>query len=164
MPGGIQNIDAEAIKLKLHGRGGHGDAALLLNVHPVRGGVLVAFACFHAAGGTNGASIEQELFRQGGFTGVRVRNNGEGSPLFYLIVQHGGKFRRLDCGQHDIPPGCNFRFTQVFILQPQSQRCQGLRRLKHGFFAQGYAEKSRGKSCLRRLLAAGCCTGQGAWV
>mgnify|MGYP000255446597 CR=1 FL=1 len=38
MAGGVQNVDAEAVVLKLHHGGRDGNTALLLNLHPVGGG------------------------------------------------------------------------------------------------------------------------------
>ena len=128
MAGSIQNINAVAIKLKLHGGGRNGNTALLFNIHPVGGGVLIAFAGLHAAGGANRATVKQEFFRQGCLTGVRVRNDGEGSPFFHLIMQHGGKFRRLNCGQHGTPPKVHLSFTQALILHRKTQYCQEIYR------------------------------------
>ena len=76
--GGIQNVDVVSVKLELHGRGGDGDAALLLDVHPVAGGVLVALAGLDGARGADRARVEQQLFGQRRLAGVRVGDDGEG--------------------------------------------------------------------------------------
>ena len=75
---GVQNVDAVAVILKLHHRRRDGNTTLLLNLHPVGSccpGVLLSLD--HTRLG-DGAAVEQELLRQGGFTGVRVRNDGKG--------------------------------------------------------------------------------------
>ena len=77
MAGGIEDVDVVAVKLELHGRGGHGNAALFLDIHPVAGGVFVALAGFDGTGGANRARIKQQLFGQRRFTGVGVGDNGE---------------------------------------------------------------------------------------
>ena len=96
--GGIQNVDAESVIFKLHGRRGDRNAALLFNVHPVGSGVFVALASLNTAGRPNGSAVKQELFGQGRFAGVRVRNNGKGSPLFHLLMQHVAESLCITCG------------------------------------------------------------------
>ena len=75
--GGVENVDVIAVKFKLHGRGGHGNAALFLDIHPVAGGMFVALAGFDGTGGANRARIQQQLFGQRRFAGVRVGDNGK---------------------------------------------------------------------------------------
>ena len=75
--GGVEDVDVVTVELKLHGRGSDGNAALFLDVHPVAGGVFVALAGFDGTGGANRARIEQQLFGQRRFAGVRVGDNGE---------------------------------------------------------------------------------------
>ena len=79
MAGGIQNVDAEAVVLELHHGAGDGNAALLFDLHPVGGGSLGPLA-LDLAGLRDGAAVKQELFRQCGLTGVRVRNDSECPP------------------------------------------------------------------------------------
>ena len=79
MAGGIQNIDAEAVMLELHDGAGDGNAALFFDLHPVGGGSLGPLA-LDLAGLRDGAAVKQELFRQCGLTGVRVRNDSECPP------------------------------------------------------------------------------------
>ena len=50
MPGGIENIDAVAVILKLHDRGGNGDPALLFNFHPVGNSMPCVFLPLYRAG------------------------------------------------------------------------------------------------------------------
>ena len=74
--GGVQDVDAEAVVLELQHRGRDGDAALLLNFHPVGGGGAGALA-LDLAGLGNGAAVQQEFFRQGRLAGVRVRDDAK---------------------------------------------------------------------------------------
>ena len=74
MTGCIQNVDAIPLVLELHHRRRDGDAALTLDLHPVRGGGFGAFA-FDLAGLGYSAAVQQEFFSQGGFSGVGVRND-----------------------------------------------------------------------------------------
>ena len=76
----VQNVDAEALILKLHDRRRDRDAALLFDFHPVghRGtGILLAL---DRARLRDGPAVEQKFFCQCGFTGVRVRNDRERPP------------------------------------------------------------------------------------
>ena len=78
--GGVQNVDAETVVLELEHRGGHGDAALFLDLHPVGHsgpGILLAL---DLAGLGDGPAVEQELFRQGGLAGVGVGDDGKRPP------------------------------------------------------------------------------------
>ena len=85
MARGVQNVDAEAAVLELHDGGGDGDAALLLNLHPVGGGGLGTLA-LDLAGLGDGTAVEQEFFRQSGFTGIGVGNDGKGTaPADFLF-------------------------------------------------------------------------------
>ena len=77
---GVENVDAVAVVGELQHRGGHGDAALFFNFHPVgNGGPAVFLALDHACLG-DGAAVEQELLGQGGLTGVGVGDDGKGTP------------------------------------------------------------------------------------
>ena len=80
MAGGVQNVDAEAVVLKLHHGGRDGNTALLFDLHPVGGGGAGIFLALDHACLSDGAAVEQEFFGQGGFTGVGVRNDGKGTP------------------------------------------------------------------------------------
>ena len=89
MAGGIEDIDMIAVEVELHGRGRDRNAALLLDFHPVRGGVMRGLARLDRAGLTNRAAVEQQLFGQRGFTGVRVRDDGECAPALHLRLEFG---------------------------------------------------------------------------
>ena len=79
MARGVQNVDAEAVVLELHDGAGDGNAALLFDLHPVGGSGLGPLA-LDLAGLGDGAAVEQEFFRQCGFTGVGVGDDGECPP------------------------------------------------------------------------------------
>ena len=92
MAGRIQYVDAEAVKVELHRRGSHRDAALLFDLHPVRGGVAGGLARLDRAGQADGSAVEQQFFRQRGLARVRVGDDGERAPACHfrrkLRVQH----------------------------------------------------------------------------
>ncbi len=85
--GGVQDVDALALVVELQHRGRDRDAALLFDVHPVGHRVLGALFAFDRAGGLDGAPVQQQFFRQRGFTGVRVRDDRKGTPAFDLFAQ-----------------------------------------------------------------------------
>ena len=89
---GVQDVDAVALILELHHRGGDGNAALLLDLHPVGGGCPGVLLALDLACLGDGSAVEQELLRQGRLTGVRVGDNGEGAAaldLRFVIRQKG---------------------------------------------------------------------------
>ncbi len=86
MAGGIQNIDAEPAVLELHNGGGDGDAALLLDLHPVGGGGTGILLALDDTGLSNGTAVEQEFFGQGGLTGIGVGDDGKGPTAGNLFV------------------------------------------------------------------------------
>ena len=75
--GGIEDVDAGAVVGELQHRGGNGNTALLLDVHPVRDGMLGRALALDRAGGLNAAGIEQQLLGKRGLTGVRVADDRE---------------------------------------------------------------------------------------
>ena len=85
--GGIEDVDAAAAVLELHDRGGDGDAALLLDLHPVgHGGAAVLFALDGARLG-DGPAVEQEFFSQSGLAGVRMRDDRKRPPPADFFTQ-----------------------------------------------------------------------------
>ena len=84
MAGGVQDVDAEALILELQDGRGDRDAALLLDLHPVRHGGAGVLLALDLPGLGDGPAVEQELFGQGGLTGVGVGDDGEGSSSFDL--------------------------------------------------------------------------------
>ncbi len=75
----IQQIDDAIIEWELHHRGGHRDAALLLQAHPIGGRVTRRLAALDGAGHLDGAAEQQQFFGQRGFAGVGVGDDGKSS-------------------------------------------------------------------------------------
>ena len=82
---GIENVDAIPLVLKLHHRGGDGNAALLFQCHPVGYGVMVAGLALDASRRLDRAPVKEELFGQGGLARVRVRDDGKGAAAVDLL-------------------------------------------------------------------------------
>ena len=85
--GGVEDVDAVSLEVKLHDRAGDRDAALLLDLHPVGGGGPGVFLALDGARQLDGPAVEQELFGEGGFTGVRVGDDCECTPFFDFFTQ-----------------------------------------------------------------------------
>ena len=85
MARGVQNIDAIAVMGKLHDGGGDGDAALFLDLHPVRRGGTGSLA-LDLTGLGDGPAVEQELFRQRSLAGIGVGDNGERAAALDLLL------------------------------------------------------------------------------
>ena len=75
--GGIEDVDAGAVVGELQNRGSNGDTALLLDVHPVRDGMLGRALALDRAGSLDAAGIEQQFLGKRGLTGVRVADDRE---------------------------------------------------------------------------------------
>ncbi len=88
--GGIEDVDAGAVVGELQHRGGNGNTALLLDVHPVRDGMLGRALALDRAGGLDAAGIEQQLLGKRCFTRVRVGYYRERPAAFYLfsVIRH----------------------------------------------------------------------------
>ena len=85
--GGVQNIDALALILKLQHRAGNRDTALLFNIHPVAHRMAGALLAFYRACLIDGTAVQQQLFGECGFTGVGVADNGKCAPTLNLFPQ-----------------------------------------------------------------------------
>ena len=77
--GGVEQVDAVVVVVELQHRARDGDAALLLELHPVAGGGALVLAGGDGAGQVQGASVEEELLRERGLAGIRVRDDREGA-------------------------------------------------------------------------------------
>ena len=86
---GVEQVDDALLVGELHHRGGDRNPALLLHLHPVRGGVAGRFAPLHRAGKLDGTAEQQELFGQRGFTRIRVRNDRKSAPFGGLFGNAG---------------------------------------------------------------------------
>ena len=83
----VEDVYLVVAVVEAHHGGSHRDAALLLYFHPVGGGGFLYLVALHGAGHVDGATEEEQLFGEGGFTGVRVRDDGEGASPRYFFVQ-----------------------------------------------------------------------------
>ena len=92
MAGGVQQVDHGVPVGELHYRGGHRDAPFLFHLHPVRGGVHAGLLALHGTRHADQVAVQQHLLGDGGFTGVRVGDDGEGAPFIDLV---GGAHRFL---------------------------------------------------------------------
>ena len=87
--GGVQDVDALACIVELQHRGGHRDAALLFNVHPVRDGMAGALLALDRAGLVDGSPVQQQFFGEGGFARVGVADDGERAAAFdFFTICH----------------------------------------------------------------------------
>ena len=77
----VEQIDDAILKGKLHHRGCHGDAALLLQAHPIRSGVASGLAPLHRARHLNRPAEQQQLLGQGGLARIGMGDDGKSPPL-----------------------------------------------------------------------------------
>ena len=91
MAGRVEQVhDAVPVRELEHGRGDR-DAALLLELHPVRGGRAPALPRLDRPGaGGQRAAVEQELLGEGGLAGVGVRDDRERAAPGRLRRHPGG--------------------------------------------------------------------------
>ena len=93
----IQQVNDATTVFHLHHRTGHGNTPLLLDLHPVGGGMAAGLARLDAAGDVDGTGKQQQLFGERGLACVRVRDDGEGaSPCCFLANRHTGTFKNSD--------------------------------------------------------------------
>jgi len=83
--GRVEQVDAVAVVVELEDGGTDRDPALPFQFHPVgRSGALV-LAGGHRSCELHGPAIQQQLLRQRGLAGVRMRNDGERAPFLYFL-------------------------------------------------------------------------------
>ena len=94
----VQQVEHLAVVLERHHRGADGDAALLLDLHPVRAGAAVLAAGAHGPGGADRPAGQQDMLGQGGLARIGVRDDGEGPAaaglLFESQFRHGSSLGR----------------------------------------------------------------------
>ena len=90
MSRGIQNVDAVAVVIELQNGRGNGNTTLFLDLHPVGYGMARSRFSFYGTGEIDRSSVQQEFLSQCGFTGIRVGNDGKGTPSFnfFCIIRH----------------------------------------------------------------------------
>jgi hypothetical protein len=77
----VEQVEGDSLALERHHRAGHRNAALLLDLHPVRAGTAGLPTRLHLAGEMDRAAEQQELFGQRGLAGIGVRNDREGTSI-----------------------------------------------------------------------------------
>jgi hypothetical protein len=103
----VEQVEGAAAEIEGHDRGGHGDAAGLLDLHPVRARAPALAARLDRAGQVDRPAEQQQLLGQGGLARVRVRDNGEGAaPLGGLgyRARHRARQRFGKHGAQGTPP------------------------------------------------------------
>src|SRR5690606_17344739 len=81
----------------LHDRGGDRDSPLLFHFHPVGGGMTVGAPALDGARYLDLVSVQQQLFGDGGFTGVRVRNDRKGAAFSDFVQMAHGDMHSCCC-------------------------------------------------------------------
>ena len=76
----VEQVEDRAAILEMHHRGGDRDAALLLDLHPVRACPPRLAARLHGARDMDGAAEQQQLFRQRRLAGVGMRDDRKRAP------------------------------------------------------------------------------------
>ena len=85
MPGGVEQVDDGVAVRELHDRGGHGDPALFLQLHPVGGRMARRLAALDRAGHLDGTAEQQQLLGECGLARVRVGDDGKGAAAAQLV-------------------------------------------------------------------------------
>jgi len=73
----VEQIEDNPVALEGHDAGGHGNAALLLDLHPVRPRPPVVATRLDLAGQVDSAALQQQLLGQRRLTRIGVRDNRE---------------------------------------------------------------------------------------
>ena len=84
--GRVKQVHDAVVIVELHDRRRHGNASLAFHRHPIGGGVAFGFARLDGAGELDGIAEQQELLGNRCFAGVRVGDDGEGTPAFHLAT------------------------------------------------------------------------------
>ena len=85
-PGRVEQVEGDPVPLEGHHRAGHRDAALLLDLHPVRARPPRLPARLDLAGQMDRAALQQQLLGQRGLARVGVRDDGEGAAVGHRRV------------------------------------------------------------------------------
>ncbi len=74
-----------ALVFKGHYTGGYADTTLPFDLHKIAGGVFLYLVALYGSGCLNSPAKKQELLGKGGFTGIRVRDDGKGLAFIYFV-------------------------------------------------------------------------------
>jgi hypothetical protein len=107
----IEKVDLIAIVVELHHARRHRDAALLLHLHPVRGGMALLAARLYRARKMNRPAVQQELFRERRLARVGVTDDRECSacPNGVEECRIDGHTGNLKGGPHPLWPMSCYR-------------------------------------------------------
>ena len=85
--GCVQEVEDVGAIFESHHRSGHRNAALALDLHPVGTRVPPVGLRLHLPREVDGSAGQQQVFRQRGLAGVRMRDDGKSSPPLDLTGQ-----------------------------------------------------------------------------
>ncbi|MPM44841.1 hypothetical protein SDC9_91523 [bioreactor metagenome] len=108
--GGVQNINAVALVLELHHRGGNRNAPLLFYFHPVGDSRPAVLFSLDRARLSDGTAVKKKFFRQRGFARVRMRDDGKGPAAAYFRF----KLRQGEASQQS-------KFPESMHILPESR-------------------------------------------
>ena len=94
MPRGIDEIEHATFEREVQHGTRNRNTTLLFNLHPVTNSVALVGLRTHVPSLANHIPVPQELFGDGGFTGVRVADDGESAAFFNFWI-HGAKYNNF---------------------------------------------------------------------
>ena len=84
--GGVQNVDAVTVIVELEHRAGYRNTTLLFDLHPVGDCMAGVLLSLYAARLLDGSAVKEQLLSKGGFTGVRMADNGKSAPAVDFLL------------------------------------------------------------------------------
>ena len=87
----VEQVDAKTAVVELQDGGTDGNATFTFEFHPIGGGSALIFARRNGTSQLHRATVQEQLFRESGFTRVRMRNNGESAPFLDLCPNIQGR-------------------------------------------------------------------------
>jgi small GTP-binding protein len=120
VPGRVEKVEDAAAVLEGHDRRHHGDAALLLDPHPVRARRDAVAFRLHLAGKLDRSSEQEKLFRERRLPGIRVGDDRKGSATADGGREFGHGFNRFGArGRAGCKDGPNAEIRQ---FAPRAER------------------------------------------
>ena len=86
MPRGIDEVEHATFKREVQHGTRNRNTTLLFNLHPVTDGIAAIRLCAHVTSLANDVPVPQELFGDGGFTGVRVADDCKSAAFFNFWI------------------------------------------------------------------------------
>ena len=90
----VEQVDLIAVVLELHDARRDGNAALLLQLHPIRSRMPRRTARLDRPSQVDGAAVQQQLFRERRLTGVRMADDGKRAAGAHGVPYLGLEIRR----------------------------------------------------------------------